>query len=109
RRVARAPAGACSAGSADAPEADRGTDQFHARRGHPPLPICDFGDVGPVYQWVSLSTSGGVPNGIRTRVLALKGPRPGPLDDGDVQGRPRIITRAFEPQRAERLPCARDA
>ena len=26
----------------------------------------------------------GVPNGIRTRVLALKGPRPGPLDDGDV-------------------------
>ena len=27
--------------------------------------------------------SGGVPNGIRTRVLALKGPRPRPLDDGD--------------------------
>src|SRR5262249_48176030 len=26
----------------------------------------------------------GVPNGIRTRVLALKGPRPGPLDDGDL-------------------------
>src|SRR5688572_14625470 len=26
----------------------------------------------------------GVPNGIRTRVSALKGPRPGPLDDGDV-------------------------
>ncbi len=25
----------------------------------------------------------GVPNGIRTRVLALKGPYPGPLDDGD--------------------------
>jgi hypothetical protein len=25
----------------------------------------------------------GVPDGIRTRVLALKGPRPGPLDDGD--------------------------
>ena len=24
-----------------------------------------------------------VPNGIRTRVLALKGPRPRPLDDGD--------------------------
>ncbi len=33
---------------------------------------------------------GGVPNGIRTRVLALKGPRPGPLDDGD--GR-RVRTR----------------
>jgi hypothetical protein len=28
-------------------------------------------------------TMDGVPNGIRTRVLALKGPRPGPLDDGD--------------------------
>src|SRR5262245_62851545 len=27
--------------------------------------------------------SSGVPNGIRTRVLALKGPRPRPLDDGD--------------------------
>src|SRR4051812_50230757 len=30
--------------------------------------------------------SGCVPNGIRTRVLALKGPRPGPLDDGDRRG-----------------------
>jgi hypothetical protein len=29
------------------------------------------------------SVRGFVPNGIRTRVLALKGPRPGPLDDGD--------------------------
>ena len=29
------------------------------------------------------STFCGVPSGIRTRVLALKGPRPGPLDDGD--------------------------
>src|SRR5262249_49333231 len=28
-------------------------------------------------------TFAGVPNGIRTRVLALKGPRPRPLDDGD--------------------------
>ena len=27
----------------------------------------------------------GVPDGIRTRVLALKGPRPGPLDDGDAR------------------------
>src|SRR5687768_1906359 len=32
-----------------------------------------------------LSTKCGVPNGIRTRVLALKGPRPGPLDDGDTE------------------------
>jgi site-specific DNA recombinase len=30
-----------------------------------------------------LSPGYGVPNGIRTRVLALKGPRPRPLDDGD--------------------------
>ena len=29
----------------------------------------------------------GVPNGIRTRVLALKGPRPRPLDDGDAEER----------------------
>ena len=27
----------------------------------------------------------GVPTGIRTRVLALKGPRPRPLDDGDAR------------------------
>ena len=33
-------------------------------------------------------SGGGVPNGIRTRVLALKGPRPGPLDDGDRRGKP---------------------
>ena len=33
------------------------------------------------------TTSNGVPNGIRTRVLALKGPRPGPLDDGDTRAR----------------------
>jgi hypothetical protein len=26
-----------------------------------------------------------VPTGIRTRVSALKGPRPRPLDDGDVE------------------------
>jgi hypothetical protein len=31
----------------------------------------------------SAATVWSVPNGIRTRVLALKGPRPGPLDDGD--------------------------
>ena len=29
----------------------------------------------------------GVPDGIRTRVLALKGPRPRPLDDGDAWSR----------------------
>ena len=35
---------------------------------------------------VGLEDMDGVPNGIRTRVLALKGPYPGPLDDGDVSG-----------------------
>ena len=30
------------------------------------------------------TTISGVPTGIRTRVSALKGPRPRPLDDGDV-------------------------
>src|SRR5258706_2874769 len=32
-----------------------------------------------------------VPSGIRTRVLALKGPRPGPLDDGDEGRKPEIL------------------
>ena len=41
--------------------------------------------LGAHSQWVSVCNYGGVPNGIRTRVLALKGPRPGPLDDGDVR------------------------
>ena len=40
---------------------------------------CDRSD----YQRVSVCKYGGVPSGIRTRVLALKGPRPRPLDDGD--------------------------
>ena len=35
---------------------------------------------------VGLEDDGGVPNGIRTRVSALKGPYPGPLDDGDEEG-----------------------
>src|SRR6516162_8253113 len=52
-----------------------------------------------------------VPNGIRTRVLALKGPRPGPLDDGDAQVRTsddttscaREKNRASRRKRAETL------
>ena len=48
-----------------------------------------FGTAVTCLAFKQLSGSGrhrkwfGVPNGIRTRVLALKGPRPGPLDDGD--------------------------
>jgi site-specific DNA recombinase len=46
------------------------------------------GSLGRMISGVILkdrSTGCGVPNGIRTRVLALKGPRPGPLDDGDMR------------------------
>jgi hypothetical protein len=39
----------------------------------------------------------GVPNGIRTRVLALKGPRPGPLDDGDGWEECRILSMIARP------------
>ena len=42
---------------------------------------------------VGFEDQAGVPNGIRTRVLALKGLCPGPLDDGDVR-----ITFAGEPR-----------
>lgn len=36
----------------------------------------------------------GGPNGIRTRVLALRGPRPRPLDDGTIE---MAGERGFEP------------
>src|SRR3989441_1766997 len=41
------------------------------------------GDENPVE--VSARDSSGGPNGIRTRVSALRGPCPGPLDDGAGQ------------------------
>ena len=41
------------------------------------------GTLAGLFSRTVYSTGDGVPNGIRTRVLALKGPRPGPLDDGD--------------------------
>ena len=45
----------------------------------------------------------GVPNGIRTRVLALKGPRPRPLDDGDARMRRNTKSyHAARPGRAQR-------
>ena len=48
----------------------------------------------------------GVPTGIRTRVLALKGPRPGPLDDGDKRQdqEPEIITYAASGDLRRRPP-----
>ncbi len=33
----------------------------------------------------------GAPNGIRTRVYALKGRRPRPLDDGDIKSIPILM------------------
>jgi hypothetical protein len=44
---------------------------------------------GGVARGPSAHPSSGVPSGIRTRVLALKGPRPRPLDDGDGQRQSR--------------------
>ena len=59
-----------------------------------------------------LRKSSGVPHGIRTRVLALKGPRPGPLDDGDPRGKPdecSMVARDGPPFRTrhESRPCDR--
>ena len=44
---------------------------------------------------------GGVPTGIRTRVSALKGPRPRPLDDGDEGGTLHCGTCARTPERRQ--------
>src|ERR1700680_3883921 len=38
-----------------------------------------------------ISVYAGVPNGIRTRVAAVKGRCPRPLDDGDVRSHMRLI------------------
>jgi hypothetical protein len=45
------------------------------------------GTIRPILEGIAdvSITRCGVPTGIRTRVLALKGPRPRPLDDGDVR------------------------
>ena len=47
----------------------------------------------------------GVPTGIRTRVLALKGPRPRPLDDGDPRGRSNLTTVAEVRRRFADVGC----
>ena len=53
--------------------------------------------IGRSTHWVAS------PDGIRTLVSALKGPRPGPLDDGDMsagalrRAQPADCSRAFEP------------
>ena len=44
-----------------------------------------------------------VPNGIRTRVLALKGPRPRPLDDGDVRSSAAATSETSNDNRRSRL------
>ena len=59
-----------------------------------PLTLTDPADHAAFDEWAATLAPGlleglapiqvgNVPSGIRTRVLALKGPRPGPLDDGD--------------------------
>ena len=47
----------------------------------------------------------GVPDGIRTRVLALKGPRPRPLDDGDSEGERN--TKSYHGGRGQRRASGR--
>src|SRR5207245_2544704 len=43
--------------------------------------------AGSKFEWENcLRNRAGGPNGIRTRVSALRGPCPGPLDDGAVRG-----------------------
>jgi hypothetical protein len=64
----------------------RGRSEGPARQGEPSGQRCAVvcrdaargatGRLSPIHR-------GGVPTGIRTRVSALKGPRPRPLDDGD--------------------------
>src|SRR5262249_47149149 len=45
----------------------------------------------------------GVPTGIRTRVPALKGPRPRPLDDGDARGDPINDIRCSRQRRTSQI------
>jgi hypothetical protein len=65
-------------------------DDKHMQKGRePPIPDSRF--------QISDCRLNGVPTGIRTRVLALKGPRPRPLDDGDPRGRSNLTTVAEVP------------
>ena len=62
-----------------------GTDDVHTTAGRVRhVGVHGDGPVRPIAHRARRCNVGGVPNGIRTRVLALKGPYPGPLDDGDV-------------------------
>src|SRR5712692_10181059 len=51
-------------------------EQLTVRGFHPVLPGTE------IFHGTSQRNRGGGPNGIRTRVSALRGPCPGPLDDG---------------------------
>ena len=64
--------------------------------GYPGSNSCQAASTNPRN---SMFNAGGVPNGIRTRVLALKGPYPGPLDDGDADDARRRIERGIGPPR----------
>ena len=77
----------------------RGRDSWLANRSSrkgrdgPPSLLRSYGGQPPPESRAEV----GVPNGIRTRVLALKGPRPGPLDDGDERQEFPSLARALQP------------
>jgi integrase len=48
--------------------------------------VAGVAELSKGIKMLTLNGLDGVPNGIRTRVSALKGPYPGPLDDGDATG-----------------------
>ena len=73
----------------------KGRLQFHAkqegRRQY--YEFTGEGTIRPILEGIvdDSITRSGVPNGIRTRVLALKGPRPRPLDDRDARREREIV------------------
>src|SRR5262245_12808976 len=80
----------CRAGPADSPEVAPWSGAVHTTRA-PEFGTVRGAGLREAVQWDSARNSGHVPSGIRTRVLALKGPRPRPLDDGDARRELRIV------------------
>src|SRR6266404_1577789 len=68
------------------PELDTTFGEGQAReKGSPRLRVHWRGVAVATFRGLNFCKSGGGPNGIRTRVSALRGPCPGPLDDGAAQ------------------------
>src|SRR6185437_1266681 len=55
---------------------------------------------------IRCNVASGVPDGIRTRVTAVKGRCPGPLDDGDARGEWTAGPPYPEPDRARKITRA---